>query len=253
MVKELHRIVDQATVGLTPEERATRVGIMRQAMREAAQDPEKARAELERHTNPDPIVNIPEPYIPSMFAHVTLNGFKAGIAGCRMESTQSQRTALEAVLDWRRRVVAKEPAMLALIGPTGVGKSHLLYAAVRSLVKEGIRVYSQPWYNLADSIRYGGPSAWNPTKILEAHAIRTEVKGERIVCLDDVRPTAGTAFDDTELGKIILDAWDRQSAMLITTNVCPLTDVISPPLASRFTQVVMTGHDRRRDRTDVSH
>lgn len=243
---DLTGVVAASTADLTPEERAARLGIMRHAMQEAEENPEKARAEMELLVEPEPTVTVPQPYVPARFAHATLNGFKAELAGRYTDSAASQRTALEAVLDWRRRVIAKEPAMLALIGPTGVGKSHLLYAAVRSLVGAGVRVYSQPWYNLADSLRYGGPSAWDATKLLEAHAVRAEAKGERVICLDDVRPTAGTAFDDTELGKIILDAWDRESAMLITTNVSPLTTVISPPLASRFTQITVTGADRRQ-------
>jgi hypothetical protein len=240
-------LVAPALATLPSDERAARVGAMRQAMRDAEADPDRARAEMALMVREEPTITVPQPFIPARFAHATLDDFSKTLSAHQHdEAATSQRVAYTAVLEWRKRAYRGEPAMLALIGPTGIGKSHLLYAAVRSLVTANRRVYTQPWYNLADSIRYGGRSAWDASRTLDANEMRSEVKGEKIICLDDVRPTAGTAFDDTELGKIILDAWDRQAAMLITTNVSPLTDVLSPPLASRFTQVTMVGRDRRR-------
>jgi len=226
------------------------ISVMRQAMEEGAADPDRARREMDELAiaSEPPTCNITcaEPAIPARFRAARLAQFRDSLAAIQDPAVRaSQQVAFDAVTDWCRRVTAGEPAMLALVGATGVGKSHLLYAATYALYRRNVRVYAQPWYRLADALRYGGRSAWGTNKLLEASEVRDEVMGERVICLDDVRPTSGTAFDDTELGKIILDAWDRESAMLITTNSSPLTTVISPPLASRFVQVVMTGPDRR--------
>ena len=64
--------------------------------------------------------------------------------------------------------------------------------------------------------------------------------------IDEVRPTAGTDFDDTELAKIVCRAWDNGRALLITTNVSPLAAVLGPAVASRFTQITITGPDHRQ-------
>lgn len=220
------------------------IGAMHHAMTETAEDRNAARlGALDILPNPDTVhVTCAAPAIPARFRTARLAQFRDGLDG--VADPVSHKIAFEAVTDWCRRVTSGEPAMLALVGATGVGKSHLLYAAVHALYRRNVRVYAQPWYRLADALRYGGVSAWNG-HTLEAPAVRAEIMGERVICLDDVRPTSGTSFDDTELGKIILDAWDRESAMLITTNVSPLTQVLSPPLASRFVQVTVTGPDRR--------
>lgn len=177
------------------------------------------------------------PPIPPRFAEATLVTFDA--------DTPALRAALAAVRQWGDRVLAGKPAMLALVGSQGTGKSHQLYAAARGLVAAGVRVWHRPWYRLADELRYGGADAFTGTK-LEPADVRAALYRERVVLLDEVRPTAGTAFDDTELTKFACHAYDQCAAVLLTTNVSPLADVMGPPAASRFTQVTVVGADRRQ-------
>lgn len=159
----------------------------------------------------------------------------------------SQRAALVAARAFVTRARRGDPAMLALIGSQGAGKSHLLYAAARHLADGGVRVWHRPWYKLADELRYGGADPFTGAT-LEAAQVREALYRERVVLIDEVRPTAGTAFDDTELAKWACHAYDQNLAVLITTNVNPLADVMGPPAASRFTQVVVDGRDRRQAR-----
>lgn len=168
----------------------------------------------------------------------------AAFATYRAE-TPSQKTALGAVRRWAAEAAAGRGMMLALIGSTGVGKSHLLYAAANELLEKGARTYARGWYRLADELRYGGGSPFRPGQ-LEAFEVRALLWGQRVVLLDEVRPTASTAFDDTELAKFACHAYDQRLAVLITTNVSPLAEVMGPPAASRFTQVVVEGQDRRQ-------
>lgn len=170
----------------------------------------------------------------------------------------SQVAAITAVQEWVNQATIRRGPMLALIGKQGTGKSHLLYSAVRSLcapidamdAKE--RVFSKvqypyvaPWYSLADNLRYGRPQDNDP--LSSAHAIRSSLWESRIILLDEVRPTSGTNFDDTELAKLACHAYDSRIAVLITTNVNPLADVIGPAAASRFTQMVIDGPDYRQE------
>lgn len=185
-----------------------------------------------------PETRIPPPYVAAKFVDV---GFPT-----YLPATPSQRSALEATKDFCRQVHSGQAPMLALIGSTGTGKSHLLYSAAKALHATGHRVFSRPWYLLADHLRWGGPSPFNPNHRLDSHELREAIIREPVFMIDEVRPTAGTDFDDTELAKIVCHAWDNSCAILITTNVSPLRDVVGPATASRFTQVTITGPDHRQ-------
>lgn len=159
--------------------------------------------------------------------------------------TEAQARAQAAVVEWIQRSADELPPMLALVGQTGVGKTHLLYAAARALIKQGVRPYVRPWYELADALRYGGRSAYGPA-MLEAHEIRAQLHEAQAVLLDEVRFTAGTAFDDTELAKAACAWYDQAIPVLITSNTTPLSAVMGPPAASRFVELLVTGPDYRQ-------
>ena len=215
---------------------------------EMARQAERLRAEgrLSRVTadsvpEPPPVApkgKISAPWIPDRFRDESLDSYEP--------ATDSQYAVLRAVREWVKRTIAGKGDMLALIGTTGAGKSHLLYAAGRALLEAGTQVYARPWYLLADELRYGGRSPFNEEKKLEPVEVRDTLWRARVVLIDEVRPTAGTAFDDTELAKLACHAYDRRIATLITTNVSPLADVVGPAAASRFTQVIVEGPDRRQ-------
>lgn len=214
------------------------------AMPDAMQQMRDAMCEAQRHP-PMRLVSeeisappVPAPYIPARFTDASFTTFVPDPAH------DSQRIALSAVKTLCRRIHAGESGLLALIGTTGTGKSHLLYAAANALHQAGHYVHARPWYILADLLRYGGRDIGG--QVLEASEMRDRLLEQPIIFLDEVRPTAGTAFDDTELAKLVCHAWDNKRSVLITTNVSPLTEVVGPAVASRFTQVVVTGTDRRQ-------
>ena len=184
-----------------------------------------------------PDIRIPSPYVADKFLTADFDSYTP--------RTSSQLSALAATKDFCRQIAAGKAPMLALIGSTGTGKSHLLYSAAKALHTSGTRVFTRPWYLLADHLRYGGPSPFGSRR-MESHELRDSIMAEPIFMIDEVRPTAGTDFDDTELAKIVCRAWDNGRAMLITTNVSPLAAVLGPAVASRFTQITITGPDHRQ-------
>lgn len=190
--------------------------------------------------------------IPERFDGASFDTFKPRSA--------SQVAAVTAVQEWVNAAHSRRGLMLALVGKQGTGKSHLLYSAARALcdpidrmdAKE--RAFSKtrypfiaPWYSLADHLRYGKSiETEGGTRTREASEVRADLWDSRIVLLDEVRPTSGTQFDDTELAKFACHAYDSRIAVLLTTNWNPLSDVMGPAAASRFTQIVIDGPDHRQ-------
>lgn len=184
--------------------------------------------------------------IPERFQNSTLHNYTP--------RTDSQKAALQAVQAWLEAARRGRGEMLALVGKQGTGKTHLLYAIVREMhatrpsdpkavLASGWRPpYVAPWYRLADQLRYG--KGGNDT-VRDSHTERQAMWNARVVLLDEVRPTSGTNFDDTELAKFACHAYDNRIAVLITTNVNPLSQVMGDAAASRFTQVVVNGPDWR--------
>lgn len=158
--------------------------------------------------------------------------------------TDSQRTALTMVRAWTLDAKEGKGPMLALVGAQGCGKSHLLYAAARLLVTAQVPVYVRPWYRLADALRYGGRSAFAPSVTLDNTAVRDQLWEQRIVLLDELRPTASTEFDYNELAKFACWAYDERIAVLLTANAA-LEQAMGTAAASRFTELTIAGRDRR--------
>lgn len=227
------------------------VDMARQAADVLAATDDDARADAVRAMRAPPDEASPDDAALSLpvFARLVPPRFRAVTFATYRPETASQKTALAAAQKFVRLAKLGQPIMLALIGVQGTGKSHLLYAAVRELVAGGVgapALYARPWYRLADELRYGGPAAFSE-HVLEPREVRDQLWRGRVVLLDEVRPTAGTAFDDTELAKWACHCYDQGAAVLITTNVSPLSDVMGPAAASRFVQLVVDGPDARQE------
>lgn len=230
------RVAESATTGQpTPMARVTSLMSLVQA--ETPRD-QIVRVSREEGDQPEIAPAVRALLVPPRFAEATFENYEP--------ATQGQSAARKATQFWFERAASGQCAMLALIGPQGTGKSHLLYAAASALLAKGVRCYSRPWYKLADELRYGGESPFAVGKTLESHEVRAMLWKQRVVLLDEIRPTASTAFDDTELAKFACWAYDAKLSVLITTNVNPLAEVMGPPAASRFTQIVIDGPDRRQ-------
>ena len=113
-----------------------------------------------------PDIRIPAPYVADKFLTADFDSYTP--------KTSSQLSALAATKDFCRQIAAGKAPMLALIGSTGTGKSHLLYSAAKALHAAGTRVFTRPWYLLADHLRYGGPSPFGSRR-MESHELRDSI------------------------------------------------------------------------------
>lgn len=196
---------------------------------------------------PEPTPEIPRvfvaPDVPRRFVGVTLDSFRADYSGYEFEQQLSAaRSVTEA---WVKLAQAGKPACVALVGSQGNGKSTLLWGAVDSLSKAGVRCYARSWYRLADELRYGGPTPWMAKANKEPYELRQLLQDAPAVAIDEACATAGTQFDESELGKIVKNAWDNRQALIITTNVVPLANLMGDAAADRFTIVQLTAPSGR--------
>lgn len=146
------------------------------------------------------------------------------------------RRAKAAVLKWIEDTVAGGAPKLALVGPTGTGKSHLLYCAAWNLWEEHERFPAIfRWYEVVDDLR----------DLSIARQTRQRIRDAKILMLDECRPTSGTDFDALELAKISFAAYDNEQPVLLSCNWGSLAELMGEPAADRYTVVTIVGASAR--------
>lgn len=185
-----------------------------------------------------PLSDLAKARIPKRFWAATFDTYEP--------KTDSQRAGARAARWWLDKG-RHEGGMLALIGKQGTGKSHLLYAVAHEILAKQGAAFIRPWYAFADELRFGiSVSTEGGYREKKPGEVRADWWGAPVVLLDEVRATAGTSFDDTELARYACHAYDHGKAVLMTTNVHPLANVLGDAAASRFRQVVIDGPDHRQ-------
>lgn len=211
-------------------------GLIDRFMARAAQMPTRPRLvqdDLPRAATPSAIDVRLGWYIPPRHRHDTLENFRP--------VTDSQHDALRAVRDWIESVLAGDGGALALVGGVGTGKSHLLYAAIREINLRGRHGAAFGWYDLAEvrrDAKFGDDQArkqW--ARLLGAFAFG----------LDEIRPTAATEFDTTELSQLMTRAYRECQGVIVTSNHAgdSLTEIVGRAAISRLTRVTIIGPDMR--------
>lgn len=159
----------------------------------------------------------------------------------------SQAQAAGAVAEWVKRTLAGDPMMLALVGDTGTGKSHLLYGAAWALHEaNGPIPLCVRWYDFGKELREGrGPvNEWNRPATPPAE-LRAEWWGADVCLIDEARETSEFTVDATALAAYAFHAYDEEIPVLLSTNIGTLAEVVGKPAADRFEQVVLIGGSAR--------
>jgi len=144
-----------------------------------------------------------------------------------------------------RRQVGTGPSLL-LAGPTGTGKTHQAYGAIRSLVATGVGVR---WQAVTEADLYAGLRLR-----LGADAERelTTLARCPVLLLDDLGAAKGSEWTEEIAYRLINKRYNDMLPTLITTNlaIADLREAVGDRVASRLAEmterVVLTGADRRR-------
>ncbi|MEU6029708.1 ATP-binding protein [Streptomyces tauricus] len=142
-----------------------------------------------------------------------------------------------------------EGGSLLIVGPTGTGKTHQAYGAIRTLLHRGVRL------------------RWEATTSADLHArlrpsSRTGHDSERelqalarcpLLLLDDLGAAKASEWTEELTYRLINHRYEHLLPTLITTNLptaelrTTLGDRVASRLAEMTERVILTGPDRRRE------
>lgn len=136
---------------------------------------------------------------------------------------------------------------LLLAGPTGTGKTHQAYAALRMLAEARIRF--TPWYAYSSAELY---AQLRPATGRDTEKTFADILGASLLFIDDLGAAKSSEWTEEVTYRIIDGRYNRCLPMIVTTNVPipQLAERIGDRCASRLAEtsvrVVLSGPDRRR-------
>lgn len=165
------------------------------------------------------------------------------------------------VADWVRAVVAEAvrrqrgpiaavatgPSLM-LLGPTGTGKTHQAYGALRALAHSGVQCR---WiYSTAADIY----AHLRPRSGVDSEAEYERYAKTPLLVLDDLGAAKGSEWSEEITYRLINHRYEHMLPTLITSNlpVSELKTALGDRVASRLTEMtdraVLSGQDRRRQK-----
>ncbi len=162
--------------------------------------------------------------LPEQMRAMTFDAFS--VAGNR--ASARQRESLQAALAAAQSVAA-DPAgvWLALVGQTGVGKTHLAASIWNERMRQGEPAFFAFVPELLDHLRY----TFAPNSATTYDELFERVKGAELLVLDDLGAQATTPWAQEKLYQLLVH---RHNARLATVITMQLETVLQPSIASRL-------------------
>ncbi|KIF75234.1 ATP-binding protein [Streptomyces sp. 150FB] len=141
--------------------------------------------------------------------------------------------------------IATGPSLL-IAGPTGTGKTHHAYGAIRGLLGEGVRLRWEAT-TLADLY-----AAQRPQHGTDPEQQLWRLARSPLLLLDDLGAAKQSQWTEELTYRLVNHRYNQLLPTLVTTNlpVAELRDAVGDRVASRLSEmterVILTGRDRRR-------
>ncbi len=180
--------------------------------------------------------------IPRRYEHCTLANFETDTLSEDSRAAQWDRSLEQArliVQGFVRNYTGTEDQGLLLMGPSGVGKTHLGVAALKELVQRGHAALFFDYSELLKQIQ----SSYNAESQLTESAVLDPVLNCEILLLDDLGAGKPSAWALEMVGHILNTRYNEKRVTLITTNF------LDADAASRMKLVLPSGGALRTEDT----
>ncbi len=144
------------------------------------------------------------------------------------------------------RANSRQAPWLLLLGPTGVGKTHHAYAALRAAVHQPAPV---SWEALTAADLYAN---LRPRPNADTETDLTRYRTTGLLLIDDLGAAKPSEWTEEITYRILNTRYNQQLPVIATTNLslndfkARLGDRITSRLAETCTRIVLAGTDRRR-------
>lgn len=146
-------------------------------------------------------------HIPPAYRHATLDSFET--------DTPAMATVLQRVRDRVETYSAEDNRGVMLIGPNGVGKTHLAVGMLRALIERGL---SGAFYNvisLLDEFKAEYSRQESTSTVMEDDLSRA------VLVLDDLGVQRATGWSAERLHAVINRRYELGRTLIVTTNKTP--------------------------------
>jgi DNA replication protein DnaC len=135
---------------------------------------------------------------------------------------------------------------LLILGPTGTGKSHQAFGAIRTIAAKGV---TPGWHAATAPSLF---AALRPREGTDSDGEYRKIAAVPLLLLDDLGAAKGSEWTEEILYRLINDRYEAMLPGLFTSNLLPgqlrsvLGDRVASRLAEMCQQVALRGPDRRR-------
>ncbi len=166
--------------------------------------------------------------IPHRYEHCDFENFDTDLWGGSPESTIWNRSLAQArvvIEAFARDYPASTETGLLLMGPCGVGKTHLAVATLRQLMLRGHHVRFYDYRELLKDIQ----ASYNPDHPVSELAVLEPVLEAEVLLLDDLGASKPSPWALETISHILNKRYNDKRITLLTTNYLDDTEAASAP------------------------
>ena len=168
--------------------------------------------------------------IPKRYEHCDFESYATDLADGKTWTAQHEQALKQAKLltqGFVRDYPATEKGLL-LMGPSGVGKTHLAVAALKELLRRGHSGLFCDYRELLKEIQ----ASYNPASESTEMKILEPIRAAEVLVLDDLGASKPSTWVLDMIGLLLNARYNEQRVTILTTNYCDETP--GPELGARL-------------------
>ena len=185
--------------------------------------------------------------IPKRYEHCDFESYVTDLADEKTWTTQHAQSLKNARLlaqAFVRDYPGSAEKGLLLIGPSGVGKTHLAVAALRELIRRGHGGLFCDYRELLKEIQ----ASYNPASESTEMAILEPIRSVEVLVLDDLGASKPSAWVLDIIGLVLNARYNERRVTILTTNYLDEVPAVEPAPRAPGGQRVVVREDSLADR-----